>query len=169
MTQITFTFTDSPLGRLLVAATHNGVCTLYIGDNEATLETALTHTFADSMLIRDDAAMQHWVDILLQYLNGKRQHLDIPVDVQGTDFQQRVWDTLRTIPYGETRSYSEIANQIQHPKAVRAVANACGSNPVPLIIPCHRVVRSDGSLGGYGSGIERKQALLEMEKHTIAH
>ncbi len=166
MTYITYTHTGCPLGQLLVAATQHGICALYMGDTHDELKDKLLQAFLGSTLNRNDTALQHWVGTLIQYLNGQQQQLDIPVDMQGTDFQQRVWNALHTIPYGQTRSYSEIANQIQQPKAFRAVAHACGSNPVPLIIPCHRVVRSDGSLGGYGSGIERKQALLEMEKHA---
>jgi AraC family transcriptional regulator of adaptative response/methylated-DNA-[protein]-cysteine methyltransferase len=109
-----------------------------------------------------------WVSSLLDHLNGEQIHLDLPLDFQATAFQWRVWEELRAIPYGTTRSYREIARSIGHPQAVRAVARACATNPVSLVIPCHRVIRGDGSLGGYRWGLERKQALLAREKQTAA-
>ncbi len=108
-----------------------------------------------------------WIHKLLDHLKGGQIHLDLPLDFQATAFQWRVWEELRAIPYGSTRSYSEIAQAIGHPKAVRAVARACATNPVSLVIPCHRVIRGDGSLGGYRWGLERKQVLLQ-EEQTIA-
>jgi len=105
-----------------------------------------------------------WVSAIVNYLQGQRPSLDLPLDVQATAFKMRVWEELRHIPYGQTRTYSQVAQAIGHPKAVRAVANACATNPAALVTPCHRVLRKDGSLGGYRWGLERKQKLLQMEK-----
>jgi AraC family transcriptional regulator of adaptative response/methylated-DNA-[protein]-cysteine methyltransferase len=115
-------------------------------------------------LHRDDAAMRRYVEPLLASLGGEKTTIDLPLDVRATAFQQKVWETLQRIPRGETRSYTEIAREIGDPKAVRAVARACASNPVALAVPCHRVVRSDGDLAGYRWGIERKKKLLEGER-----
>ena len=111
--------------------------------------------------------MAEWVEQFLAFLNGWQPHFNLPLDLRATAFQLRVWQTLLAIPYGETRSYREIAEAIGQPTAVRAVANACAANPVPLVVPCHRVIRSDGDIGGYGLGVERKRVLLEQE-HEIA-
>ncbi len=113
--------------------------------------------------MRNDPRFEQWVSALLAYLSGSLPHLDLPLDVQATAFQRRVWDALQTIPYGMTRSYQDVADSIGQPEAVRAVAHACATNPVALVIPCHRVVRKDGSLGGYRWGLDRKRALLAQE------
>jgi AraC family transcriptional regulator of adaptative response/methylated-DNA-[protein]-cysteine methyltransferase len=113
---------------------------------------------------REDAELNAWVSTILDHLNGRQPHLDLPLDVRATAFQWRVWQELRAIPYGSTRSYSDIARALGQPKAVRAVARACATNPVSVVIPCHRVLREDGSLGGYRWGLERKQTLLDREK-----
>lgn len=160
---IRYTITDCALGQLIVAATHDGVCFVAMGEQDADLEVALEKTCPQQTYQRDDTTLCEWAGVLQRYCNGEETNLDIPLDIQGTSFQHRVWDALLTIPYGETRSYTDVAHLINQPTAVRAVANACGANPVSLIVPCHRVIRSDGTLGGYGSGIERKQALLDME------
>jgi O-6-methylguanine DNA methyltransferase len=108
--------------------------------------------------------LREWADAILKHLEGEQPHLELPVDVQATAFQWRVWQELQAIPYGSTRSYREIAKAIKRPTAVRAVARACATNPVAVVIPCHRVVRSDGGLGGYRWGIKRKQKMLDREK-----
>ena len=161
--RIGYTIVDSPLGRLLVAATERGVCAVSLGD-DTVLESTLLGEYPAAQIQRDDTHLHQWVSAILDYLNGWQPHLDLPVDVQATAFQRRVWQELQNIPYGETRSYSEVARAIGSPKAVRAVANACANNPAALVIPCHRVVREDGSLGGYRWGIQRKAALLQQER-----
>jgi AraC family transcriptional regulator of adaptative response/methylated-DNA-[protein]-cysteine methyltransferase len=160
---IMYTTTASPLGSLLVAATERGLCTVRFGESVADLEQALVREFPAATIQRDDAALRPWVDALVRYLHGRQPQLDLPLDVQATAFQSRVYEALRAIPYGGTRSYSQVAQAIGQPTAVRAVAHACAANPVALVIPCHRVVRDDGSLGGYRWGVERKRALLAQE------
>ena len=151
---------DSSLGRLLVAATDHGICSVKAGRNDAELVRSLRGEFPRARIGRS-AKAKRYLDALNDHLNG--QEVKFPLDVGGTDFQLKVWSALRAIPRGETRSYFEVARMVGEPAAVRAVANACASNPVPLIIPCHRVIRKDGSLGGYGLGIGRKKALLAAE------
>lgn len=160
----TYARAECSLGHVLVAATSKGVCFVGIGDTPDQLEATLQHYRRTDTFQRDDAALQHWLDQLIRFCQGDVQSFDdMPFDIHGTPFQKRVWEMLCTIPYGKTRSYRDVAHMIQLPTAARAVANACGANPLTLVIPCHRVVRSDGGLGGYGSGIERKKALLAME------
>jgi AraC family transcriptional regulator of adaptative response/methylated-DNA-[protein]-cysteine methyltransferase len=160
-TQITYAIGDSSLGRLLVATTKHGVCSVKVGRDDGELLRALQREFPRARICRGERA-RRFLSALNGHLNG--QEVKLPVDVRGTNFQLRVWMALREIPLGETRSYSEVARAVGEPRAVRAVANACASNPVPLIIPCHRVIRKDGGLGGYGLGIGRKKALLAKER-----
>ena len=152
---------DSSLGRLLVAATEHGICSVKAGPNDVELVRSLRAEFPRAKIERS-AKARRYLDALNDHLSG--QEMKFPLDISGTDFQMKVWSALRGIPRGETRSYFEVAEMVGEPAAVRAVANACASNPVPLIIPCHRVIRKDGSLGGYGLGIGRKKALLAAEK-----
>jgi AraC family transcriptional regulator of adaptative response/methylated-DNA-[protein]-cysteine methyltransferase len=161
---IDYTIVDSPLGRLLIAATERGLCAVSLGSSDAALDAFLRDEFPAADLRRDDEALQGAADALLAHLGGEQPSLDLPLDVAGSDFQRRVWEMLRMIPYGETRSYAEVAEAIGQPKAVRAVAQACGSNRLAVVIPCHRVVRSDGGLGGYRWGVERKETLLGAER-----
>ncbi len=163
---ITFAIAPTPLGRLLVAATERGLCAVRFGENAAELERNLRHEFHAATLHRDDTAMQKYVEPLLAAVRGENTIIHLPLDVRATAFQMKVWETLRKIPSGETRSYSEVAREIGTPNAVRAVARACASNPVALAVPCHRVIRSDGDLAGYRWGIERKKKLLEREQAT---
>lgn len=162
---ITYTIVDSALGRLLVAATDKGICSVCIGDDDAKLEAALWQEYPRAEIRRDgeDAGLHAWVETLVRHLDGQQPHFDLPVDVQATAFQWRVWQELQAIPYGATRSYSQVAQAIGQPKATRAVARACATNPVALVVPCHRVVRENGHMGGYRWGIERKQQLLKQE------
>ena len=162
--QIGYAIVDSPLGRLLVAATQKGISALYLGDSDARIESALRREYPNAEIRRDENGMGEWVRRIVKHLQGAEPRLDLPVDVQATAFQRRVWEELRAIPYGATRSYSQIARAIGRPKANRAVARACATNPVSVVIPCHRVVREDGHLGGYRWGLHRKQALLEQER-----
>jgi len=161
---IGYTLVDSPLGRLLVAATGRGVCAVCLGDDDAALKSALVAEYPNADLHADDGDLSDWVRAILAYLEGWQPHLDLPLDLQATALQRRVWQALQAISYGETRSYSQIAAAIGSPKAARAVARACATNPAALVIPCHRVVRENGDLGGYRWGLARKAALLEIER-----
>ena len=161
---ISYTIADSPLGKLLVASTDKGICAVSFGDNDEELKRELEQEFFAAEISEDDRGLKNAVDSILRGLNGERSILALPLDVRGTAFQMRVWSELRKIPYGETRSYKEVAEKIGDPKAVRAVARACATNPVALVTPCHRVVASNGKLAGYRWGIERKKRLLENEK-----
>jgi AraC family transcriptional regulator of adaptative response/methylated-DNA-[protein]-cysteine methyltransferase len=163
---IMYTTTTSPLGCLLIGATERGLCTVRLGDSAADLEQTLRREFPAAGIQRDDAALRPWVDALVRYLDGRQLQIDLPLDVQATAFQSRVYEALRAIPYGSTRSYSQVAQAVGQPTAARAVAHACATNPVALVIPCHRVVREDGSLGGYRWGVERKRSLLKQEART---
>jgi AraC family transcriptional regulator, regulatory protein of adaptative response / methylated-DNA-[protein]-cysteine methyltransferase len=151
------------LGRLLVAGTECGVCAIRLGDADEELEASLRREFAAAEILRNDAALHPWAEKLLQHLEGHQLQLNLPLDIRATAFQMRVWRELRAIPYGATCSYGEIATAIGQPSATRAVARACATNPVAVVIPCHRVVRGDQSLGGYRWGIDRKRRLLEQE------
>ena len=164
-TLITYATGDSSLGRLLVAATAHGVCSVKAGLSDDSLVSALRKEFPRAQISKGQRA-RRFLEALNEHLSG--QEVRLPLDVRGTDFQLKVWMALRDIPMGETRSYSDMARIIGEPKAVRAVANACASNPVPLIIPCHRVIRKDGSLGGYGLGVGRKKVLLSNERALVA-
>jgi AraC family transcriptional regulator of adaptative response/methylated-DNA-[protein]-cysteine methyltransferase len=164
--QIHYTIVASPLGRLLVGATSEGISALYLGEADAALESALRKEYPRAEIRRDTSGSKNlggWVDQILAHLRGKEPQLDLPTDVQATAFQRRVWEELRRIPYGATRTYTEVARSIGRPAAIRAVARACATNPVSVVVPCHRVVRQDGNLAGYRWGLERKQALLEHE------
>ena len=152
------------LGYLLVAVTDRGICKLSLGDRAAELIADMEGEFARAEPVRDDDGVGYWVEKIIAWLEGWQPHLDLPLDVRATAFQLKVWQQLQAIPVGETRSYSEIAQAIGKPTASRAVANACARNPVALVIPCHRIIRKDKSLGGYRWGIERKRALLEREQ-----
>jgi AraC family transcriptional regulator of adaptative response/methylated-DNA-[protein]-cysteine methyltransferase len=163
---ITFAIAPTPLGRLLIATTERGLCAVRFGDNASDLEQGLRKEFHAAELHRDDAAMQRYVKPLLASIRGENTTVDLPLDVRATAFQMKVWEKLRQIPRGETRSYGEVAREIGQPRAVRAVARACASNPVALAVPCHRVVRSDGGLAGYRWGMERKKKLLERERES---
>jgi AraC family transcriptional regulator, regulatory protein of adaptative response / methylated-DNA-[protein]-cysteine methyltransferase len=161
---IRYTFTDSPLGRMLIAATDKGICAIQFADSDDELEHGLRHEFPFAMRRRDDAAMGAWKKNLLRQLRGQRLRSTLPLDIQATAFQRKVWTYLQSIPFGDTRSYGQVAKAIGQPTASRAVARACATNPVAVAIPCHRVVREDGDMGGYRWGVERKETLLEMEK-----
>ncbi len=162
--RITYDIVDSPLGRLLVGATGHGVCSVGLDHSDAVLETWLADEFPNAEIQRDGASLRQWINAILEHIAGQPDTPDLPVNVNGTDFQRRVWDVLRLIPYGSTRTYSEVACLVGKPSAPRAVARACAANPAAIVIPCHRVIRKDGGLGGYRWGIERKEALLDREQ-----
>jgi AraC family transcriptional regulator, regulatory protein of adaptative response / methylated-DNA-[protein]-cysteine methyltransferase len=156
---IRWTRFDSPLGRILLAATNKGICRLTFDDDAQSLR----RWFPNATIVEDSAGLGSLVEGVLAAIEQPLTAPDLPVDVAGTFFQEAVWRELRKIPPGETRSYADIAAAIGQPKAVRAVGTANGENHVAVLIPCHRVIRSDGSLGGYGGGIERKKKLLAAE------
>ena len=160
---IGYTLFDTPLGRMLLAATASGVCAMRFGSDESLLAD-LQHEFPRSTLVAGGDELEPFVAAVLSYLTGGERRLDLPLDVQATAFQQRVWGALQAIPYGETRSYQQVAKSMGEPKAVRAVARACATNPVALAVPCHRVVRAGGELSGYRWGVERKRRLLDQEQ-----
>src|SRR5919107_1136199 len=161
---IRWTTFDSPLGKMLIAATGKGICRLTFDDSVDSLRRLFPH----AEIIEDAGGLKKLVEGALAAIERPLAAQDLPIDVAGTAFQEAVWRELRKIPAGETRSYAEIAAAIGHPKAVRAVGSANGDNHVCVLIPCHRVIRSDGSLGGYGGGIERKKQLLAAEGHAPA-
>ena len=162
-TQVRYTVTNSPLGRMLIAATDKGVCAIQFADTEEELEQGVKHEFPFAFRRRDDVWLQSWKEQLLSQLRGERVNAALPLDIQATAFQRRVWSHLQSIPSGETRSYLQVAKSIGQPTAARAVARACATNPVALAIPCHRIVRENGDMGGYRWGLGRKKTLLQME------
>jgi AraC family transcriptional regulator of adaptative response/methylated-DNA-[protein]-cysteine methyltransferase len=161
---IRWTTFDSPLGQMLIAATSRGICRLTFDDSEKSLR----RLFPKATIVEDEGGLKELAQGALAAIERPLAMPDLPIDVAGTAFQEAVWRELRKIPAGETRSYADIAAAIGHPKAVRAVGSANGDNHVCVLIPCHRVIRSDGSLGGYGGGIERKKKLLAAEGHSPA-
>jgi AraC family transcriptional regulator of adaptative response/methylated-DNA-[protein]-cysteine methyltransferase len=154
---------DSSIGRLLVAATERGICAVSIGEDDAALEQSLTAEYPRATIRRDDDGLRLYVDAIVAHLRDRTPLTALPIDVVGTPFQHQVWQALRTIPAGERRTYGQVAALLGNPQGARAVARACAANPAALVIPCHRVVRGDGSSGGYRWGAERKQALLANE------
>jgi AraC family transcriptional regulator of adaptative response/methylated-DNA-[protein]-cysteine methyltransferase len=163
---IRYTCADSPLGRMLIAATGRGVCSIQFASSDGELMEGLKREFPFATRKMDEGGLQSWVSALLKHMRGNNRDSSLPLDIRATAFQRRVWAYLQSIPFGATRSYSEVAKAIGRPSACRAVARACASNPVAIAIPCHRVLREDGSMGGYRWGIERKKALLEMERQS---
>lgn len=161
---IRYAILDSPFGRLLVAATTRGVSSVKLGESDAALEADLKGEYPAAVVERDERLLSKAAKSILEHLRGVRPQLDLPLDVQATAFQWRVWQHLRAIPYGRTESYAEVARHIGSPSGARAVARACATNPVAVVIPCHRVVQADGGLGGYRWGVDRKRALLEQER-----
>jgi len=161
--EIGYTTAPTHLGRLLVAGTAKGVSAIYVGDSEERLEAELRREYPAAKISKNSVRVSRWVRELVRHLSGKQPDLDLPLDVKATAFQRRVWEALQQIPRGTTRSYSDLARTIGVPKGQRAVARACATNPAAILIPCHRVVREDGGLGGYRWGIKRKQALLAGE------
>jgi AraC family transcriptional regulator of adaptative response/methylated-DNA-[protein]-cysteine methyltransferase len=162
-TEIRFAVGECSLGAILVAATGKGVCAIELGDDPDALVRGLQDRFANARLLGGDASFEQLVAKVVGFLEAPAQGLDLPLDIRGTAFQQRVWAAIRAIPAGSTASYGEIAARIGEPKAIRAVAQACASNAIAVAIPCHRIVRRDGSPSGYRWGVERKRALLARE------
>ena len=156
---IRYVVKDSPLGPLLVAATSKGICRLTFDEDASVLK----RRFPNATVLPDDGTISAWAEGALMAIEHPAHTPELPIDVRGTAFQEAVWKELRRIPLGETRSYADIAAAVGQPQAVRAVGTANGSNPVAVLVPCHRVIRSDGSLGGYAGGLDRKRKLLAAE------
>lgn len=162
--KINYTITDCDLGKLLVARTAKGVCAVTFGDDEKVLRENLFSEYKNAEIIEESANLKEYIEAILLNLEGKNKTLDLPLDLQATAFQMRVWEVLRKIPYGETVSYADVAETLGNKNAVRAVATACAANRVALVIPCHRVIGKSGNPSGYRWGIERKKQILENEK-----
>jgi AraC family transcriptional regulator of adaptative response/methylated-DNA-[protein]-cysteine methyltransferase len=161
---VRYTIANSPLGRMLIAATDKGTCAIQFADSDQQLQQGLIREFPFAARRRDDAGMSEWRLSLARLMEGSETNPALPLDIRATAFQRRVWEALQRIPRGETRSYSAVAKNIGMPKAIRAVARACATNPIAVVIPCHRVVREDGVPGGYRWGMERKEHLLALEE-----
>lgn len=161
--KINFTITDCELGRIMVARTIKGLCNVAFADDDRQLEENLKKEFPQAEMVKDANVLKDFVEEILKHLSGQKKRLDLPLDIQATAFQMQVWELLRKIPYGETVTYSQIAEQLGDKKKVRAVARACASNKIAVVIPCHRVIASDGKLSGYRWGVERKSKLLKAE------
>jgi AraC family transcriptional regulator, regulatory protein of adaptative response / methylated-DNA-[protein]-cysteine methyltransferase len=162
--RIEYAIANSAFGRLLVAATPRGVCAVYFGSSDRALEATLRNEYPSAEIHRGQDGGARWIGDIVRHLEGKQRDLDLPTDVKATAFQQRVWQQLQAIPYGETRTYREIAERIGAPGAARAVGRACATNPVSVVVPCHRAIKQDGGLGGYRWGIARKERLLAHER-----
>jgi len=161
---IRYTSVETPLGVVVAAATERGVCSIQLGSDESVMTAALVEEFPHALIERDDESLEELAVVLAGAVRCEPGAMRLPLDVEGTAFQIRVWEALRSIPVGETLTYAQVAAAIGAPRAVRAVGSACGANAVALAVPCHRVVRSDGSLGGYRWGVEKKSALLRAEQ-----
>lgn len=160
---IRFAIGECSLGSILVAASEKGVCSITLGDDPDFLLADLHNRFRKAELIGGDAEFGKLVSKVVRFVEAPKLGLDLPLDIHGTAFQQRVWQALREIPLGSTASYSEVARKIGSPNSVRAVAGACAANSIAVVIPCHRVVKTDGNLSGYRWGVDRKRALLDLE------
>ncbi|HZW91443.1 MAG TPA: bifunctional DNA-binding transcriptional regulator/O6-methylguanine-DNA methyltransferase Ada [Candidatus Eremiobacteraceae bacterium] len=164
---IRYAVSDSPLGRMLIAATDRGICSIQFATSDGELLEGLKREFPFAVRKPDEGALQAWVETLLSRMTGDDLNAALPLDIRATAFQRRVWTYLQSIPFGATRSYGQVAKAIGQPTASRAVARACATNPVAVAIPCHRVVREDGSISGYRWGVERKKTLLELEQRGV--
>jgi AraC family transcriptional regulator of adaptative response/methylated-DNA-[protein]-cysteine methyltransferase len=161
--QIGYTVANTTLGKVLVAATQRGVSAVYLGENEKTLVQELQKEYRKAEIVRETGNNQGWLKEILRRVEGNAPSAELPLDVQATAFQRRVWQELQEIPRGTTRTYTQVAKSLGQPRSVRAVARACATNPVSIVVPCHRVIRSDGALAGYRWGLSRKEKLLERE------
>ena len=164
---IRYACADSPLGRMLIAATERGVCSIQFAGSDGELIEGLKREFPFAVRKPDEGGLQTWIAALLSKMTGRELDANLPLDIRATAFQRRVWTYLQSIPFGATRSYSQVAKGIGQPTASRAVARACATNPVAVAIPCHRVVRADGNNSGYRWGLERKKVLLDLEKSAV--
>ena len=165
--QIGYTVANSSLGKVLVAATERGVSAVYLGEKSESLVDALRKEYPRAEIRRTQETNEQWLREILHRIEGDAPSLDLPLDVQATAFQRRVWQELQKIPRGTTRTYTQVARALGKPRSVRAVARACATNPVSIVVPCHRVIRTDGSLAGYRWGLQRKEKLLERESARL--
>jgi AraC family transcriptional regulator of adaptative response/methylated-DNA-[protein]-cysteine methyltransferase len=163
---IRYTIVGSTLGRLLLAGTRKGACAVYLGDEDAALVTELRREFPAAALERDEPGLAEWAACVVGQVAGSEPSAELPLDVRATAFQRRVWEELCKVPRGQTRTYTQIAEALGRPTATRAVARACATNPVSIVVPCHRILRRDGSLGGYRWGLHRKKELLRREREA---
>ncbi|HET6142637.1 MAG TPA: bifunctional DNA-binding transcriptional regulator/O6-methylguanine-DNA methyltransferase Ada [Candidatus Acidoferrales bacterium] len=163
---ISYTIAESSLGRVLVAGTERGISAVYLGDKDSDLAATLREEYPQAEIQTTPENKSKWVRAIVAHLDESSSPIDLPTDVKGTAFQRRVWQALREIPLGATRTYSDVARAIGQPTAIRAVGHACATNPASIVVPCHRVIRTDGSLGGYRWGLHRKQNLLEKERRA---
>lgn len=161
--QIGYTVANTSLGKVLVAATERGVSAVYLGEEEKTLVKKLHKEYPKAQIVRTRDGNEEWLKEIVSRVEGRAPSVDLPLDVQATAFQRRVWQQLQKIPRGTTRTYTQVAKLLGKPRAIRAVARACATNPVSIVVPCHRVIRSDGALAGYRWGLSRKEKLLERE------
>jgi AraC family transcriptional regulator of adaptative response/methylated-DNA-[protein]-cysteine methyltransferase len=164
--EIVYTIEECPQGKVLVAATDRGVSAVYLGDQDRPLERALHEEYPKANIRKGSGTLGPWVRAIVKHLRGGEKHLDLPLDVEATAFQRRVWQELQKIPYGTTKTYTQVAKALGQPTAARAVARACATNPVSIVVPCHRVVRQGGQLAGYRWGLDRKRALIEQEQKS---
>ncbi len=162
--KIGYSIAKSPIGKVLVGATERGVSAVYLGDAENAMIAELREEYPRAEIVPAADSFQRWVREIVQRIEGKQPRMELPLDLQATAFQRRVWQELQRIPRGRTRSYSQVARSLGQPKAVRAVARACATNPVSIVVPCHRVIREDGKLAGYRWGLSRKEQLLAQER-----
>jgi AraC family transcriptional regulator of adaptative response/methylated-DNA-[protein]-cysteine methyltransferase len=160
---ISYATVSTPLGRLILAHTNRGICFCGLGDSDRVLVDELRSDYPNAKIRPGNSKTLKWAAALANYIDGRTAMPDLPLDIRGTPFQLMVWNQLRAIPAGQSRSYTEIARRIGRPRAIRAVGTANGANPVSLLIPCHRALRASGQLGGYRWGLERKRRLLELE------
>ena len=162
--KIGYSIAKSSLGNVLVGATERGVSAVYLGDNADKLVAELREEYPNAEISPVSDSFGRWVKEIVQRVEGNPPRLELPLDLQATAFQRRVWQELQKIPRGSTRTYTQIARSLGNPKSVRAVARACATNPVSIVVPCHRVIREDGNLAGYRWGLSRKQQLLAHER-----
>lgn len=165
--KINYAVFETRLGLMLIAGTERGVCSIQFGETREELTSRLRQEFSAADIEENGETMSTWINILKEYLDGNGKELQIPLDINSTAFRAKVWGAIRAIPYGETRSYAKLAEDIGQPSAARAVASACAANPVALVTPCHRVIHGDGTVSGYRWGKERKNKLLKMEKGDV--
>lgn len=161
--QIEYTVANTSLGKVLVAGTERGVSAVYLGEDEKKLVNELRREYAKAEILRAAEGNQAWLKEIVRRVEGNAPSVDLPLEVHATAFQRRVWQELQKIPRGATRTYTQVAKSLGKPRSVRAVARACATNPVSIVVPCHRVIRADGALAGYRWGLSRKQKLLEKE------
>ena len=165
--KIGYAVAKSPLGKVLIGATERGVSAVYLGESEGALLAELREEYPRAEIAPATDSFQKWVREIVQRIDGKQPRMELPLDLQATAFQRRVWQELQRIPRGRTRTYSQVARSLGQPKAVRAVARACATNPVSVVVPCHRVIREDGTLAGYRWGLSRKERLLAQELAAV--